>query len=122
MAFEGVTQNFSAVASADLSALQYTAVIFDTSGDIAAAASGKNCDGILQDAPKSGQAGNVAISGISKAVLGGSGATAGDQLEITTGGVFQTKSSGTAVAKALATGVSGDIISVLLYKGNAVYA
>lgn len=121
MAFESVGHTFSAPASEDLSALQYTAVIFDTSANIAPATAGKNMDGILQDDPVSGQAGSVQIDGISKAAISGS-VTCGDQLQIDTGGTFITKSSGTAVAKALVGGASGDVISVLLYKDNALYA
>ncbi|HEY4359409.1 MAG TPA: hypothetical protein VGN17_00470 [Bryobacteraceae bacterium] len=124
MAYEAISQHFSAPAASDLSALQYTAVIFDTTAggsQIAAATAAKNMDGILQDAPKSGQAGNVAINGVTKAKLSGS-VTAGDQLEIDTGGTFVTKASGQAVAKALSSGSSGDIIPVSLYKGNGLYA
>ncbi|HEY4360092.1 MAG TPA: hypothetical protein VGN17_03955 [Bryobacteraceae bacterium] len=124
MAYEQVSHKISAPAASDLSALQYTAVIFDTTAGgskIAAATAAKNMDGILQDAPKSGQAGNVAIDGVSKAKLSGS-VTAGDQLEIDTGGTFVTKASGQAIAKALMSGSSGDVISVLLYKSNGLYA
>jgi hypothetical protein len=121
MAYEAVNHKFSAPAASDLSTKQYYGVIFDTTGSIALATAAKNIDGILQDAPKSGQAGAVAIDGVTKAAISGT-VTAGDQLEVASGGTFVTLASGQAVAKALTGGATGNIISVLLYKGNGLYA
>jgi hypothetical protein len=121
MAFDAILQGFSAPASADLSSHQFAPVIFDGSGNIALATAGKNIDGILQDAPKSGQAGNVAINGIAKGVLSGTVAQ-GAQVQVGSSGTFVTLSSGTAVGKALTGGATGNVVSILLYKSNAVYA
>jgi hypothetical protein len=121
MAFDAILQGFSAPASTDLSGNQYCAVIFDTSANIALATSAKNMDGILQDNPTSGDAGYVAVNGIAKGLLGGS-VTTGEQVQVGTSGAFVAFSSGVAVGKALSGGASGNIISILLYKGNGLYS
>src|SRR5690242_4719033 len=115
MATEQRLLNYGFSSSADLSARQYCAVIVGSTG-IAVAAAAKNMDGILQDKPNAaGVAGEVAMFGVSKALSGGTGFSAGDLLEVTTNGAFQTQTStNTVVAKALTTAAAGAIGSVII--------
>jgi hypothetical protein len=110
-------------ASADLSASQFCAVNVDANGNLALATAGKNCDGVLQDKPNAlGQAGEIALFGVSKVLSGGTGFSAGDLLEVAANGTFQTKNAGTVVAKAVTTAAAAAIGSAILLKSNAVYA
>lgn len=112
-------------ATADLSAKQYYAVFFDTSGGVSLAAAAKNADGFLQNKPTATQPAQVATNGVTKAIVNAT-VTAGQLLEVDTGGVLKPIASGTAVAKALegsGTISSGTAaIAVYILKSNAVYA
>lgn len=123
MATEQRLLNYGFSASADLSTKQYCAVVVGSTG-IATATAAKNMDGILQDKPSaSGQAGEVAMFGVSKALAAGTGYAAGDLLEVVTGGGFQTQTStNTVVAKAVTAAAAGAIGSVIILKTNAVFA
>lgn len=101
-------------AAADLSAAQYKAVKLTAARSVnLASTGGEAIYGILQNNPTSGQAADVGIFGISKALIGAAGCAAEDSLMTDTTGAFTTKTSTNAVvAVALEAGVSGDIISV----------
>jgi hypothetical protein len=120
MATEAILQNLSFPTAVNLSANQYCAVSVDNTGHIVLATTGKNMDGILQNNPNNDTA-TVGIAGRSKAVLGSTVAIA-DLLEVGANGVLIEHASGTPVAKALDAGASGNIISVLILKSNALYA
>src|SRR5580704_14603923 len=121
----------SGIANSNLSAKQFFAVDYvnDTSAvptplgiDIATA--GNGCLGILQDNPIQGQAGAVAVSGITKSAISASAVlTAGTTfLEIDTGGTLKAHASGTVVAQALETLASTAavcIVAVRLMPSNA---
>jgi hypothetical protein len=125
MAVEQRPINYGFPAGAVLSSNQFCAVTV-SSGNIALSAAGKNMDGILQDKPDGiGQGGSVAMFGVSKALAGGTGFSAGDLLEVVAStGAFQTlnvNGTTTAVAKAVTTAAAGVIGTVIILKSNAVY-
>lgn len=119
---EMITFNrLSFTASADLSAKQYFAIHIGTVANAA-----KAIDGILQDNPTSGEAGSIAVSGVTKAVISASQAlTAGvTQLEVDTGGTLKALASGVAVAVAmesLTSVASTRIIAVRLLPANGLF-
>ena len=122
MAVEQRLLTYGLSTSADLSPYQFCAVTFGASG-LALATAGKNMDGVLQDKPNgSGQAGSVALFGISKVLSGGTGFAAGDNLEVATNGAFQTQSTGTIVAKAVIAAAAGAIGAAMILKSNAAFA
>lgn len=87
---------------------------------------GANMDGILQDNPAVGQAGAVAVSGITKAAISASQTlTAGvTLLEVDTGGTLKAHASGTVVAKAMASLASNAnvcLVAVELLSSNASF-
>lgn len=79
---------------------------------------GEAIDGIITDITLTGATEvTLAVARIGDIVfakLGTGGATVGDELEVATGGVLVEKSTGVAVAKALATGSKDELIPVLI--------
>ena len=125
MSTESNLDSRSEVAAADLSAKQFYAVTVGSTGmNVSTAA--KACDGILQDKPTSGQVGQYARRGRTKAAISASQTvTKGGLLEVDTGGTLIPIASGTAVAKAMESLVSVAavrLISVELLPGSALYA
>jgi len=117
MATEGplITDGSQCTASADLSAKQFYLVKLNTSGRqvVIGAANSDNVYGVLQSKPKAGEAANVGIFGISKAVAGAA-ITAGDPLmSDTSGRVITQTSTNPKVGVALeAATVTGQIITI----------
>lgn len=118
MSFDSGTDNkFSLPAGADLSAKQYHAVVADSNGTLQAAGAGAHAIGLLQNKPASGQPGSFVFSGVSKAAIGGTVA-AGAKVAANAAGKLVTAATGnTVVGIALAGGVSGDIVPVLVMPG-----
>ena len=74
MAFELPNFVITLPAAADLSAKQFYFVKIDTSGQAAlAATTGEAVIGVLQNKPTQGQAAQVMVQGITKAVVGSGG-------------------------------------------------
>lgn len=107
MAYEERLQCVSRPANADLSALQYTFVALNSSGNvIAPTGQGAAAIGVLQNKPDAaGKVAEIAISGVSKLKLGADSLAAG--IEVTTG------ADGQAEAAA-----SGDISHATLFEGG----
>ena len=115
-AYEETLKTISRPAASDLSAKEYYFVTVDSSGNLAASVPGDRPLGILQDKPAAaGRAGRVAISGVSKVVLGGT-VTAGDAMGFDTNGAGVTLASGDSdsVGICVVGGNSGDVGSVVL--------
>ena len=105
-------------ATGDLSAKQFLAVKVDASNSlqvILASTGGEAILGILQNKPTTGQAADIRVAGVSKAVIGSGGVTAGDLLMTATSGALITATNTNyGVAIALETGSSGDTRAVLV--------
>lgn len=81
------------------------------------ATAGEAIDGIIIDITAGGAGAPIAVAKVGDIAfvkLGTGGATVGDELEVATGGVLVEKSTGVAVAKALATGVAGERIPAII--------
>jgi hypothetical protein len=124
MAYEQTLRTVGVPASADLSASQFCFVVVNSNGQLAAPSAGGDADGILQDKPNAqGQIGEVGILGISKAVVGTGGVTAGDLLAVTAAGkVVTAAATNKIVGRALATGAENTIVPVLIQQKGAVPA
>ena len=84
------------------------------------AASGDAAIGILQNNPQLAEAGSIMVSGISKALLGGT-VSIGQLLMATPVGGLQVATSGKfAIAQALQAGVTGQYIAVLLVHNGKI--
>ena len=105
------------VAGEDLSSSQFLAVYIETDGDVnLAATTGRHSVGILQNAPGSGEACSVRVTGLSLAMYGGT-VDEGDALtcETTTARLITTTTATHYVlARELTAGADGDIREVLI--------
>lgn len=122
-----VGQDFSAPASADLSANQFFFVTLNGSGQLAVAGANVSCVGVLQDKPNAaGKVGEYRAFGVSKVKLNGT-VTVNDKVasDASGKGVKATAASVSAgtpeplagsyvMGTALKSGVAGDLIPVLL--------
>jgi hypothetical protein len=70
MAWENSQARITLTAAADLSALQYRFVKVDGDGKAAICGDDGNAIGVLQNAPGSGEAATIAISGVTKLYIG----------------------------------------------------
>jgi hypothetical protein len=127
MAVEQGLKTLTFPAAADLSAKQFYAVNGNQTDGVNVATATKNMTGILQDKPAAaGRAASVAIEGQSKAAITASTAvTAGNLLEVDTGGTFKVLAGGTAVARAeqsLSSVAVVQIITVTILQSNAAFS
>lgn len=111
MAYEisGYSVKVTLVAAADLSSNQYKFVKLNSAGNIVAVAAATDRPiGILQNAPLSGQEGEVLVTGGTKIVAGGT---------VTEGAVIGTSSTGTGVAIVAGTDTTKYILGTYLTEG-----
>lgn len=116
MAYEESLQRISGPVGANENTNQYKFVTMDSTGNYNVTGNGLLADGVLQDNPNTtGFIGLIGIAGVSKVLVGPNGVTVGDSVMADTNGGCTTKTSTNQIlGRALATGVSGDIIPVLL--------
>lgn len=107
MAHETALTSISLAAGADLSALQYTFVTVNSSGQCVAAAANSLALGVLQNNPVAGEAATVAISGETKIKLGAT-LTPSAQVEV-----------GATGGKAAAAAGTGSYVMGVLTLGGA---
>ena len=107
MSTNGMQNDVSITATADLSTFQYKIVAID--GTLA----GTNAVacGVLLNKPKLGEAAKVAFQGHMKAYCGGAAIVAGAQLAVTTSGYLITNATSTSgiVGRALKAATSGSL-------------
>lgn len=114
-------------ATANLSALQYTAVYQTTLGGINGVSSSLNGLrplGILQNAPTSNQACEIMVHGVSKMVSATTTIVAGDQIISTTIGRGTTWTSGTTAhvfAQVLEGALTSGLMTVLVFPARLQY-
>lgn len=115
MATKGIGSDYSAIASADLSAHQYKIVKESATGVAVASATDLNQVGVLQDKPTAaGQACNVRWTGLSKVRYGGTVAR-GDRLTSDANGNAIVATTGKLILGiATVAGVSGDVGTILI--------
>jgi hypothetical protein len=123
MAYQQAQTNITLKAGADLSAKQYFFVKIDANGDAVLAGNGENAIGVLQNAPASGEAANIAVAGVSKVIIG-------DTTSLDSGVVISSDANGKATIGvstdfALAiliedTTANDDVVSCLIQKTGAI--
>lgn len=109
-------QVVSLPANADLSTKRYYIVDINSSGKVVTQSSaGGRAVGVLNNKPSAAdEAAAVQIGGVAKVILGGT-VTAGDNVQSDANGKGITAASGDSVLGiALTSGVSGDIVNVLI--------
>lgn len=123
MAYQQAQTKITLKAGADLSAKQYFFVKIDANGDAVLAGNGENAIGVLQNAPASGEAANIAVAGVSKVIIG-------DTTSLDSGVVISSDANGKATIGvstdfALAiliedTTANDDVVSCLIQKTGAI--
>lgn len=109
--FSNYSVKITLVAAADLSALQYTFVKLNSSGQAVAAAAATDIPiGVLQNAPTSGQEAEVLIVGGTKIVAGAA---------ISEGALIGTSSTGKAVALVSGTDTTKFVVGTLITESGA---
>ena len=116
MAKEESLQKISLPVAADYSSSQYCFGSIDSNGRFALVSlAGSQADGVLQNDPDAaGKVGTIGISGVSKALCGGSFSAGDLVMADATGKVVLATSGSAVVGVALDAGASGRIVSVLL--------
>lgn len=114
MSWEKPLEQISLIAGEDLSAAQYYAVKLNSSGQAVKAGAGENAIGVVQNAPKLGQAATVMTLGVSFVVYGAT-VTAGQNLAADASGkLVPASGDAAAIAVALESGNANEIHSALL--------
>lgn len=130
MAYEIPGQKLGVIpAEVALTDKQFTAVVVQAQSAVVGtdgatvntpSASGDSILGILQNNPLAGEACDIMVTGVSKAVIQGS-VTVGQLLMSVPGGKLAVATSGKlAVAQALQAGSDSDIVTVLLQRNGLV--
>ncbi len=119
MSFEEALQSITRPAGGDLSTKQYMFMTVDSNGRIDITGDGASADGVLQDKPNAtDRMGQMAISGVSMVVCGGTVTKGGDVASDAAGKAVDVTTGDYILGVALETGASGDIIPVKLTVGN----
>lgn len=116
MAYEQPGFSMTLLAGADLSSSQFCAVNVSNAGAaVLPAGAGGRAIGVLQNKPASGETATIVVDGITKGLVGVGGVTAGDTVQALADGSFTTAAAGDyAIGVALATGVAGVLVPILL--------
>lgn len=112
------------VAGEDLRLKQYMAVRMESDGaiDFAGASVGEDALGFLQNTPNTGEAATVMVNGITKAVVGTGGITAGEKAQAIADGIAAATTGDHVLGIALDTGLAGEKVRLLLGVTNPIIA
>lgn len=102
-------------AGADLRTHQFKFVSVSADGDIDLTADDARAQGVLMNAPNTGEVCEVAINGIVKVKCGAAVTRGGDVASGANGAAKDTDTGSTFLGTALETGASGQVISILLF-------
>ncbi len=115
----------SLIAGADLSSSQFYIVKIDgsTGKAILASSAGEAVVGVLQNAPKAGQAALICVSGVTKVKAGAAFATYGLRVQATAAGKADVATTGDfPVGRMLSTAADGDVATMLVNIGEVALA
>lgn len=112
----------SKVSTNDLSALQFTAVVLDTTaGNVIPPGAGVAVYGVVQNNPVAGAVADVMVYGLTKMIVGASTVTVADKVMVDSAGKAVTATSTNfSIGWAEETGAAGTTISVMLIPSGKV--
>jgi hypothetical protein len=110
---ENVT-SVTLIAGADLRTHQFKFVSVAADGDVELTGDDEKAQGVLLNAPNTGEAAEVAISGIVKVKCGAAVTRGSDVASGANGAAKNMDTGSTALGTALETGANGRVISILL--------
>lgn len=114
MAYTESNTSVTLIAGADLRTHQFKFVSVDANGAVVLTANDAKAQGLLLNAPNTGEAAEVAIDGIVKVKCGGVVTRGGDVASGANGEAKDAGSASVVLGTALETGADGRIISILL--------
>lgn len=112
------TENVTCVtinAGADLRTHQFKFVSINANGAVALTANDAHADGVLLNAPNTGEAAEVAIAGIVKVECGAVVTRGGDVASGANGEAKNAATASSILGTALETGADGRVISILFH-------
>lgn len=115
MAFSESNISVSIPAGADLRTHQYKFVSIDANGNVVLAGNNEHADGIVQNAPNTGEPAEVTIMGIAKLACGAAVTTGGDVGSGANGAGKNAVTASAVLGTALQTGANGRVISILFH-------
>lgn len=124
IAFNGEGIDVAAfTAGADLSTKQFYFVKISGATVVLCDTAGEKAFGVLQNAPKSGQAALVRVFGVTKVAVGASFSSAGSLVQSTTGGKADVATTGDfPIGQMLTTAASGDYATMHVNPGYVALA
>ena len=115
MAFTESSISVSLVAAADLRTHQFKFVTIGAAGTVALTADDGHADGVLMNAPNTGEAATVTILGVTKVKCGAAVTRGGDVSSGANGAAKNVGTNAAVLGTALETGANGRVISILFH-------
>ena len=115
MAYTESNTSVTLTAGADLRTHQFKFVSIAADGDVELTGDDAHADGVLLNAPNTGEAAEVAISGIVKVTCGAVVTRGGDVSSGANGAAKDADTGAAVLGTALETGASGRVISILFH-------
>jgi hypothetical protein len=109
-------------AGGDLTAAvnQYRPVKMNSTGLITLSGASEDAVGFLQNMPNTGEAATVMVTGVTKALVGTGGVTAGNKVRAVADGVAAAGSGHHVVGTALDSGLAGEYVRVLIISNHVL--
>lgn len=121
MAYEIPGFSWTLIAGEDLATSQFCGIDVDSSGEAVLPVQGGRCVGVVRNKPAIDETVTVVSTGITKASIGITGVTAGNNVTVDDDGtIIQATSGDTSIGIALQTTPAGEIGTVLLLIGQSV--
>lgn len=114
MAYQEQVTSVTLTAGADLRTHQFKFVSVASDGEVELTGDDAKAQGVLLNAPNTGEAAEVAISGIVKVACGAGVTRGGDVASGANGAAKDADTASEILGTALETGASGRVISILL--------
>ena len=115
MAYTESNISVTLTAGADLRLHQFKFVSIAADGDVELTANDAHADGVLLNAPNTGEAAEVAISGIVKVECGAVVTRGGDVASGANGEAKNAATASSVLGTALETGADGRVVSILFH-------
>ena len=120
MAIQEALISVTLTAGADLRTHQFKFVSIDNTGRVALTGNNAHADGVLQNAPNTGEAATVAISGLAKVKVASTGITRGTAIGSAANGFVKNAGTNTSIlGTAVVTATDGAVAEILFHPRGA---
>jgi len=115
MALQEAITSITLPAGADLRTHQFKFVEIDSNGRVALVGNNGHADGVVLNAPNTGEAATVAISGVVKVKCGANVTRGGNVASGANGAAKNAATASSILGTAIETGADGRVISILFH-------